>query len=103
MTNYSMPWIKLYTEILSDPKMGQMTDGLWRRTMELFLLAGKSGNGGYLPSLQDIAWMLRIDTEQLSREIQELKELVILSEDEDGLYVTNFIARQGADSDAERQ
>ena len=38
-------WIKLYHEILDDPKMGRMPDRLWRRTIELFLLAGELDGG----------------------------------------------------------
>jgi len=34
-------WIKLYIEILHDAKMGAMSDRLWRRTIEMFLLAGE--------------------------------------------------------------
>ena len=37
-------WIKLYLEILDDPKMDLLPDWLWRRAIELFLLAGENGN-----------------------------------------------------------
>ena len=33
-------WIKLYHEILEDPKMGRLSDRQFRRVIELFLLAG---------------------------------------------------------------
>lgn len=48
-------WIKLYHEILHDPKMGRLPDNLWRRCIELFLLAGELGaevdedDKGHLP------------------------------------------------------
>jgi hypothetical protein len=46
-------WIKLYLEILDDPKMGRLPDHLWRRAVELFLLAGRAGNDGALPALRE--------------------------------------------------
>ena len=53
-------WIKLYIEILDDPKMGRLGDDLWRRAAELFLLAGKEGNDGALPPIDEMAWTLRL-------------------------------------------
>ena len=41
-------WIKLYYEILDDPKLGKLTDWLFRRAIELFLLAGENDNDGLL-------------------------------------------------------
>ena len=37
-------WIKLYHEVLDDPKMARLPDRLYRRCIEVFLLAGKSGD-----------------------------------------------------------
>ena len=49
-------WINAYYEILDDPKMGRLlSDHIWRRAIEFFLLAGE---GGCLPSVRDIAWRL---------------------------------------------
>jgi hypothetical protein len=39
-------WVKLYIEILDDPKMGRLTNHLWRRAVELFLLADKESVEG---------------------------------------------------------
>ena len=54
-------WIKLYHEILDDPKMGRLPDALFRRAIEFFLIAGERGREGDLPPLADIAWRLRAD------------------------------------------
>ncbi len=56
MTNY---WIKLYHEILRDPKMGQLDDHTWRRTIELFLIAGEFNDSERLPPIPDTVWLLR--------------------------------------------
>jgi hypothetical protein len=37
-------WIKLNIEILDDLKMGRLANHMWRRAVELFLLAGREGN-----------------------------------------------------------
>jgi len=94
-------WIKLYHEILDDPKMGRLSDRLWRRTIEMFLLAGEMNEDGLLPSLGDMAWRLRANEEELGGELEYLCTLGILSDG--GEYrVVNFAERQAAMSDAER-
>lgn len=96
-------WIKLYHEILRDPKMGRLPDRAWRRAIELFLMAGEAGDDGLLPDTADIAWQLRLDEETLQDDLELLAEHGILTETEDGWLVTNFAARQAPVSDAERQ
>lgn len=72
-------WIKLYHEILSDPKMGMMSDKLFRRTIEFFLIAGKEDRAGKLPELDDIAWILRISKKDVQKAIDDLVRLNIIS------------------------
>ena len=72
-------WIKLYHEILSDPKMGMMSDKLFRRTIEFFLIAGKEDRDGELPAADDIAWILRISKKEVQKTIEELVRLNIIS------------------------
>ena len=73
-------WIKLYHEILSDPKMGRMSDKLFRRTIEFFLLAGKEDRGGMLPDIDDIAWSLHISPKEVQTVINSLMKLNIVEE-----------------------
>lgn len=94
-------WIKLYHEILDDYKMHKLPDSLWRRTIELFLLAGDTDQDGLLPDLDEIAFRLRVDRETLQKEIEQLIGLGILIEDE-ALCVKNFEKRQAANSSTER-
>lgn len=85
-------WIKLWIEILDNPKMGQMDDSLWRFAIELFLYAGKIGNSGYLGDVEDIAWSIRkevIETESLLKKLQKINTV----ENIDGWKVTNFETR----------
>jgi len=96
-------WIKLYIEILDDPKMGRLPDRLFRRAIELFLLAGKNGSDGYLPSVEDMAWILRVGNDEMLDTLYELEKINIVHEAEPGLWVvTHFKERQDADTPAER-
>jgi len=95
-------WLKLYHEILHDPKMGTLSDRLWRRCIEMFLLAGDYDEEGHLPSIEDIAWALRTNADELAQELAELARIGILSKDGNGWYVTKWTERQAAVSGAER-
>ena len=102
-------WIKLYHEILSDPKMGMMSDKLFRRTIEFFLIAGKEDRDGELPAADDIAWILRISKKEVQKTIEELVRLNIISIQLDPLseytksgktekyIITHFSERQKSD------
>jgi len=68
-------WIKLWLEILNDPKMGQLPDWLWRRAIELFLLAGENGNDGLLPPIENMAWRLRVFEPNKQQLLDSLKML----------------------------
>lgn len=94
-------WIKLYTEILSDPKMGRMSDKLFRRTIELFLLAGKEDKDGVLPSINDISWILHISEKEVKTVLQDLIKVGIVTRvsDDSGLdvcLISNFSTRQNS-------
>jgi hypothetical protein len=96
-------WIKLYTEILDDPKMGRLPDNVWRRCIELFLLAGKQNQrDGRLPDIEDAAYLLRVSIDQLGKEIEQLVITGILEYREGVLYVTKFGDRQSKSEPADR-
>lgn len=95
-------WIKLYHEILRDPKMARLPDRVWRRAIELFLLAGQIEQDGILPEVADIAWQLRIDENVLAEDLILLEEHGIITATDDGIFVTHFATRQGATSNAAR-
>ena len=95
-------WIKLYHEILHDPKMARLPDRLWRRAIELFLMAGETGDGGELPDIADMAWTLRVDQMELADDLAKLAKIGVLTESPDGWVVTKFAVRQAATSDAKR-
>lgn len=87
-------WIKLYTEVLHDPKMGRLTDRQYRTCINLFLLAGQIDQDGALPQLDDIAYHLRTDTASLSADAMALAAVGILTQEGDDWTVTRFAERQ---------
>lgn len=97
-------WIKLYHEILDDPKMATLPDRLWRRTIEIFLIAGKLSpdKSGQLPETNQIAWLLRMSTDDLSMDLNQLSNAGIIKKNTEGWKVVNFEKRQSAVSNAER-
>jgi DnaD/phage-associated family protein len=95
-------WIKLYHEILDDYKMHKLPDNVWRRAIEMFLLAGDMDQEGALPELEEIAFRLRVDPDQLAGEVEQLKAAGLLIEEDGQLYVKNFSKRQSAVTPAER-
>jgi len=87
-------WIKLYHEILDDYKMGLMSDRLWRRTIEMFLLAGDYGRDGELPPLKAMAWRLKLSAEEIEADLVELAKDGIIDNIEGAWCVSKFSARQ---------
>lgn len=90
-------WIKLYDEILDDPKMGRLSDGAFRLCINLFLLANKNDpRDGSLPDVEDIAWTLRLSNETAQQHLAELERAEIITVNNGDLVVTNFEKRQAA-------
>jgi len=96
-------WMKLYIEILDDPKMAVLPDRLWRRTIELFLVAKKLHGDGRLPDTRQIAWLLRMNTDDLDADMSQIVTTGIIVRDGSGWFIPKFAARQSAVGDAERQ
>lgn len=95
-------WAKVYIEIIDDPKMATLPDRLWRRIIELFLLAKKINNGGHLPDTKQIAWMLRMSTDDLDLDMKQISSTKIVIQTETGWFIPNFEKRQAAATNTER-
>ena len=98
-------WIKLYLEILDDPKMATLPDRLWRRSIEIFLIAGKLSRdkSGQLPETNQLAWLLRMSTDDLMLDLNQLCNAGIINKNAEGWKVVNFEKRQSKVSDADRK
>ena len=96
-------WMKLWFDILRDPKMGMLPDRLWRRVIELFLLAGQYGEDGILPSLPEMAWQLNKSVPAIKSDLEKISETGIVEQTPDGTWlVTNFAKRNAPVDGAKR-
>jgi len=95
-------WIKLYHELLDDPKMALLPDRLWRRTIELFLLAGKVNKNGLLPDTAEVAWMLRCNRDEIQLDMDQIAMAGIIYKVDEGWMVAKFEERQAASTSTER-
>lgn len=96
-------WIKLYIEMLDDPKIGTLPDGLCWRFVQLCLLAGRMNKGGAIPDTHQIAWVLRKDSQDLEHELNQLAGIGLIQKIVNGWTVTNFEKRQDKMTPAEKQ
>src|SRR3990167_474290 len=100
MTDSKMPWVKLYTEALDDPKLGRLPDSLKWRFVQFVMLAGECDAEGYLISgsepmtVQDLAWRLRIDEKQLEEDTAALSLAGLIVNDDGAWLIVNFSKRQ---------
>jgi len=95
-------WIKLYHEMLDDPKVGRLTDSQYRLMINLFLLAGDCEQDGYLPDKEDIRWRLR-EPNSFDDDMDALMTYKIVEVEDGVLVVGKFAERQGAMSATDRQ
>jgi hypothetical protein len=95
-------WLKLYHEMLDDPKIGQLRAPLRWRFIECLLVAGECDEGGYLPDVPQYAWRVRADAETVETDFVTLADAGLLSQDNGAWLVTQFAERQAPVSGAER-
>ena len=99
----SYSWLKLYVDILDDPKMGRMSDYLFRSTILFFLVACKNGGSGELPDRDSLAWLLRKEVKEIDDVIGCLIECGIVIQREGKCIVKNYVKRQSPMNFNERQ
>ena len=59
-------WLKLYYDILDDPKIGTLRAAVRWRFVECLLVAGECDDNGYIPDVQEYAWRVRADASMAS-------------------------------------
>jgi len=95
-------WIKLYVEMLDDPKLAALRESDCWRFVQLLLVAAERDEGGILPTSKLLAWRLRMDQAQLLDDLRAMSEVGIVCRQGEHWKVTNFEKRQAALSGAER-
>jgi len=94
-------WVKLYTEINRDPKIGSLTwaqRGIWSAILALAGEIDKRDKDdaeiGALGQSQEIAWHLRCNEDELSDALLAFEERGMVHHNDDTWYVTNYSDRQ---------
>lgn len=100
-------WIKLYVEMIDDPKVGILPDAIKWRWVSALLLAGELNEDGFLPDVNDMAWRLHTNVETLQGEMRTIagRGLVELKEHPDGSerwFIKAFAKRQAPATGTER-
>lgn len=104
----SMPWVKLWTEMLDDVKLAELTDVQKWRFVQLVLLAGECDAAGALVTGDSrmthaqIAWKLRCDKNLLDSDIEKLVEVGLITDD-GVVQVAKFAERQGPTQEEKRK
>lgn len=94
-----LPWIKLWTELLSDMKIARLPDWQWRRFAEFLLLAGMNNDAGILQPVDEMAWLLHSAPEKVEDALQCLSKVGVVRQETDGSWrVVNFEKRQASPS-----
>lgn len=109
MNESRMPWVKIYTDIIDDPKLAKLSDATKWRFVQLIVLAGECDAAGALTkgdqpmTDQDIAWRLRVDMRRLNADLIALKSVGILTCDLQTWRISAFEKRQGRTQSEKRE
>jgi len=96
-----MPWVKIYTETLDDPKVAKLPDAAMWRFIQLILVAAECDAGGAFVvgdeamTLDDIAWRLRINKDALNSDMKILLSAGIVTKSGKVFEIPKFEERQG--------
>lgn len=103
-------WVKLYTEINHDPKIGTLSWAHRGILSALFALCGEiedmdaDGNEtGALDTPENLAWRLRCDQEELDGALAEFQARKIVHVADGVVYLTHYAARQARPPSAKRE
>lgn len=87
-----LPWFRFYTEALDDPKVQRLAPHLFKAWVNLLCLAGQ--NNGQLPSIDDIAFRLRLSAQDAEQQISDLILAGLIDITETGRAPHNWSRRQ---------
>ena len=100
-TERGYPWLKLFTAYGEDPRFLRLSDAARARYWDFYILAGKADAGGLIlagedvATIEDLAFILRRETDQVKAAVEELVNASLLTPEAGGWKVTRFIDEQG--------
>ena len=92
-----MPWLKLYTEIMDDPKLATWSGDQFRVFIMLLCLAREAEEPGFIPMTPaEISWRIRRPIEEVEStlELCQQGDRPIIETVEGGYMMLKFMARQ---------
>lgn len=102
MSRREQPWLRLYTNILENPKVQRLRPELFRAWVNLLALFKR--NDEVMPPVDEIAFALRCEEKEARRYLAELVKVGLLDETSDGVQPHNWDERQfSSDTSKERQ
>jgi len=96
-------WLKLYTEILDDPKYHRLSEQAKLGMIELMIVAKKHDKDGCLPCLDDICFYTRRSMDWWVKVMDELEKIYYIVKDDSGEKIRKFAERQQAVDPKERR
>lgn len=95
-----MPWLKLWHSFLDSPKIQCVTEALRARYVNLLCVACKFDQGGRLPEVEKIAFMVRLDVETTAETLEALVAAKLIDKRAKGYWVHDWEHWQAAKSKA---
>lgn len=94
-------WFRFYNEVIDDPKVQRLSPSLFRTWVNLLCVA--SDGGGKLPSIDDLAFKLRMSVQDVQQHVDDLVLAGLFDILPDGIFPHNWDQRQfTSDSSTER-
>lgn len=88
-------WIRLYTELLNDPKVQMLPPDVFKAYINLLCIAGQNDKNGEIPADQmSLAFMLRLPENELDRVIVMLINQKLIDKTENGMAIHGWKSRQ---------
>ena len=85
-------WFRVYDDLVDDPKVQRLDAALFKALINLWCLA--SANDGVFPSIDEIAFKLRMKREKAQRVLTDLRAAGLIDDDERGARPHNWDERQ---------
>jgi hypothetical protein len=90
-----LPWLRLYTEIVDDPKIRDFTGDQFRDWIYVLCLARESSELGFInQTVKDMAWRLRRPMKKLQTNLELFADRGMIELTAEGVKVLHFAERQ---------
>lgn len=85
-------WFKIHDDALDDPRLQRLAPATFRTWFNLLCVASR--NGGRLPDIAELAWLLRCGKNPLARRLDELRSAGLIEERDGALRPVKWERRQ---------